>query len=242
MAGNVQVNISSLGDRAILMEFGSEIHYSHFSYITSLIHTLESKPFPGFIECSPSYTTVTVVYEPYAFLHSPSPFQEIKKILLEKMNQVTIDQQTQARNIVIPVCYGGERGPDLSAVASFHGISEEEVIRIHSSAYYQVYMLGFSPGFPYIGGLPREISTPRKSTPRLKIPSGSVGIGGEQTGIYPLETPGGWNIIGQTPLTLFQPEKMPPTLLQRGDQVTFVPITQEEFAKIQREEKFKWDL
>lgn len=242
MVDKKQINIYPLGDRAILIEFGTQIHDSYYSYITSLVHLLESQPFPGFIECIPSYTTVTIIYEPYAYLHSPSPFYEIKKFLLEKIDQLTIDSQNQTRHITIPVCYGGEWGPDLSYVATYHGISEEEVIHIHSNAYYQVYMLGFSPGFPYIGGMPKKISTPRKSTPRLKIPSGSVGIGGEQTGIYPLETPGGWNIIGQTPFILFQPKQMPPTLLQRGDQVTFVPITQEEFVKIQREEKLEWDF
>jgi len=242
MGEKEQINILPLGDRAILIELGSRIDQNLFSLITSLIQALESDPFPGFIECIPSYTTVTVLYEPYAYLQSPSPFLEIKKILQEKIAHLTIDLDKKPRHIKIPVCYGGRWGPDLSHVAAYHGISEEEVIRIHSSAYYQVYMLGFSPGFPYIGGLPKELATPRKSTPRLKIPSGSVGIGGDQTGIYPLETPGGWNIIGRTPLKLFQPEQMPPTLLARGDRVTFVPITEEEFVKIQREEKREWDL
>lgn len=242
MAVMDQVKINPLGDCAVVVEFGTQMNSALYPYITAFTDSIESSPIPGFIECIPSYTTVTLLYDPYAYLQYPSPFQEIKKILLKKIGQLTIDSQKKARHITIPVCYGGEWGPDLSDVAAYHGISEEEVIHIHSSAYYQVYMLGFSPGFPYIGGMPKEISTPRKSTPRLKIPPGSVGIGGEQTGIYPLETPGGWNIIGQTPITLFKPEHMPPTLLQRGDQITFIPITQEEFAKIQREEKLKWDF
>ena len=145
------------------------------------------------------------------------------------MNVPTVKKRT----IEIPVCYGGEFGPDLSVVAESNGLTEEEVIHIHSNGTYIVYMIGFAPGFPYIGGMPSEIATPRKSSPRLKIPSRSVGIAGSQTGIYPIETPGGWQLIGSTPLKLFSIHHNPPTLLQAGDHVRFKPISYEEYRYLE---------
>lgn len=131
----------------------------------------------------------------------------------------------------IPVCYGGELGPDLPEVAAAHGLSEEEVVEIHASADYLVYMLGFAPGFAYLGGLPKRIATPRRRTPRLSIPAGTVGIAGDQTGVYPIATPGGWQLIGRTPDPLFLPDAMPPALLRAGDIVRFRPISRAEFDR-----------
>ena len=127
----------------------------------------------------------------------------------------------------------GEYGPDLEEVAHYHGLQVEDVIRIHSETTYFVYMLGFTPGFPYLGGLSKELETPRKETPRLQISPGSVGIGGNQTGIYPLETPGGWNIIGRTPISLFNPEEEIPTYIQSGMYLRFIPITKEEYVSLE---------
>ena len=127
----------------------------------------------------------------------------------------------------------GEYGPDLEEVAHYHGLQVEDVIRIHSETTYFVYMLGFTPGFPYLGGLSKELETPRKETPRLQISPGSVGIGGNQTGIYPLETPGGWNIIGRTPITLFNPKEEIPTYIQSGMYLRFIPITKEEYVSLE---------
>jgi KipI family sensor histidine kinase inhibitor len=135
--------------------------------------------------------------------------------------------------VKIPTLYGGEMGPDLVFVAEHNGISIDEVIKIHSGAEYRVYMLGFSPGFPYLGGMPKSIETPRLSSPRTVIPAGSVGIAEKQTGIYPNASPGGWRLIGQTPIRLFDPETYPPALLRPGDQVQFVPIDQETFDSLQ---------
>lgn len=129
----------------------------------------------------------------------------------------------EARNIDIPVVYGGESGPDLAFVAEHAGISKRQVVECHAAETYIVYFIGFQPGFPYLGGLPEKISAPRRAEPRLRVPAGSVGIGGRQTGIYPLDTPGGWQIIGCTPLKLFNPATRPPTLLLPGDNVRFIP-------------------
>ena len=136
------------------------------------------------------------------------------------------------RLVEIPVCYGGDFGEDLGFVAAHGGLTEEEVIRIHSGRDYRIYMLGFLPGFPYLGGLDSRLFTPRLSTPRVKIPAGSVGIGGEQTGIYPLESPGGWQLIGRTPLTLFSPERGGALPYGPGDRIRFVPISPQEYARI----------
>ncbi|MDE3084544.1 MAG: 5-oxoprolinase subunit PxpB, partial [Verrucomicrobiota bacterium] len=137
------------------------------------------------------------------------------------------------REIILQVCYGGEFGPDLGEVATHAGIGESEVIALHSGARYRVHVVGFSPGFPYLAGLPVKLHTPRRTTPRTRVPAGSVGIGGAQTGVYPLATPGGWNLIGRTPLRLFRLEKEgEPTLLRPGDCVRFQPISAEEFAAI----------
>ena len=134
--------------------------------------------------------------------------------------------------IEIPVCYGGEFGPDLHDVAAHNHLKNEEVIELHSSANYLVYFLGFAPGFPYLGGMPREIAAPRLSTPRTQVLAGSVAIGGHQTGVYPVSSPGGWRIIGRTYLQLFVTARNPPTLLQMGDHVRFVPISRREFERL----------
>ena len=135
--------------------------------------------------------------------------------------------------IEIPTAYGGEFGPDLELVAQHNNLSAAEVVQIHSDTRYLIYMIGFMPGFPYLGGMSPRIATPRKTTPRLKLPAGSVGIAGNQTGIYPAESPGGWQIIGRTPLELFRPTREPPAILQAGDYLTFVSVTPEEFAVIE---------
>jgi inhibitor of KinA len=137
--------------------------------------------------------------------------------------------------VEIPVCYGGEFGADLDFVAKHANLTPGEVIEIHSAADYLVHMIGFAPGFPYLGGMSSKIAAPRRSSPRLKVPAGSVGIAGEQTGIYPLETPGGWQLIGRTPLALFRPEQDPPTLLQPGDIVRFRPITPQQFRELKEQ-------
>lgn len=234
-----QKNISfrPLGDSALVVQLGEGIDPAIHNQVKQLSILLENAPFNGFIEAVPSYNNLTIYYDPTAvYTFRPAQVKEsiyqivcnyISKLLLK------IDQslEADARLVEIPVMYGGQYGPDLEYVAAHNGLTTEEVIHIHSSTEYLVYMLGFAPGFPFMGGMDERLATPRKDSPRLSIPQGSVGIAGKQTGVYPLETPGGWQLIGQTPVELFLPDRFPPTLLQPGDKVRFVPITSEDFKR-----------
>ena len=141
------------------------------------------------------------------------------------------DELPPPRLVEIPVCYGGELGPDLDDVARQHQITAQDVIDLHSGAVYLVYMVGFMPGFAYMGGLPAQLATPRRATPRTAVPAGTVGIGGSQTGVYPLESPGGWNLIGRTPVKVFEIAREPATLLTTGDRARFVPISARDFER-----------
>lgn len=228
--------IRPLGDSALVVHLGDGISPTIHNKVKNLSYLLDSKPFPGFIESVPAYNSLTVYYNPVAVYFSivdnreKSPYKIVSALLEDLLNQLSIGEKVDQRVVEIPVAYGGEFGPDLEYVAAYHGISMDEVIQIHSSNNCLVYMIGFAPGFPFLGGMDERIATPRKDSPRLAIAPGSVGIAGKQTGIYPLETPGGWQIIGRTPLDLFLPSKTPPTLLQSGDKIRFFPITPEEFA------------
>jgi inhibitor of KinA len=160
-------------------------------------------------------------------------WDEVVSQLQHVLQDSSAKVMNSARVVEIPVCYGAQFANDLAHVAAAHGMTTDDVIRLHSGAEYTVRMIGFSPGFPYLAGLPNELITPRLKTPRLKVPSGSVAIGGRQTGIYSLETPGGWNIIGRTPVEMFRPDQHPPCFLNAGDQVRFVAISAEEFHERQ---------
>ena len=144
-------------------------------------------------------------------------------------------EASESRIFEIPVCYGGEYGPDLQNIADLAGLTPEEVIKIHSSEDYLIYMLGFLPGFSYLGGLDERIHTPRLANPRIRIPAGSVGIGGSQTGIYPLDSPGGWQLLGMTPVKTYDPGREVPILFEAGDYIRFVPVTEEEYLKIKKQ-------
>ena len=172
----------------------------------------------------PGYGSVLVTFDPLSLSYE----------LVEK-RAASVDledgNQPESRTIEVPVCYGGVFGPDLDDVASAANLAPEEVVRLHASADYLVYFLGFSAGFPYLGGMPDRIAAPRLPQPRTSVPAGSVGIAGRQTGIYPFSSPGGWRIIGRTPLSLFHPQADRPTLLEMGDRVGFVPIDEEEFER-----------
>jgi KipI family sensor histidine kinase inhibitor len=167
----------------------------------------------------PAYASLLIDFDPLATSHA-----ELERAAGELMAQAANAPLPEARMVEIPVTYGGEEGPDLEQVAALAGHTPDEVIGMHSSAEYTVYFLGFSPGFPYLGGMPEAIAVPRLETPRRKVPAGSVAIGGRQTGVYPMASPGGWRIIGRTTLRLFDPEADPPALLRMGDHVRFVPI------------------
>ncbi|HSU80226.1 MAG TPA: 5-oxoprolinase subunit PxpB [Candidatus Angelobacter sp.] len=229
------VDILPFGDQAISIRFGTTQSVQLHHVIQTFMVNLEQRPFDWMIEAVPAFTMVTVTYDPF-FIHSKvksthSPYEIVKSEIESRLKEIEWADvaQIESRTVHIPVCYGGEWGPDLGHVASVNGLSPEEVIRIHSEAVYLVHMIGFAPGFPYLGGLSKEISTPRRDSPRLVIPKGSVGIAGDQTGVYPLETPGGWQLIGRTPIDLFNSHSESPSLLKAGDHVRFVPITASEF-------------
>jgi inhibitor of KinA len=216
-----------LGDQAVLVEFGERISPEVHRDVLTFCRALEEAGLPGVSEWVPAYASVAVFYDPNVI-----GFAE----LAEKLDTLAGKgggEEEPRRVVTIPVVYGGEWGPDLEEVARLCGLSVIDVIRIHSEPLYRVYMLGFVPGFAYLGGMDERIAVPRLAVPRAKIPSGSVGIAGGQTGVYPLETPGGWRLIGRTPLSLFVPERNPPALLRAGDWVRFLPIAPEEWDKWQ---------
>jgi len=228
------MNISStypqfipMGDQCILVRFGDKISDSTNRCAVAYARMVSELSIPGIIEIVPSYTEVAVYYNALEVDYTQISEQ------LQKVD-IVVDQQDkiERRLIRIPVCYGGQFGPDIAHVSSCNGITEEELIRIHTSTVYPVYMLGFTPGFCYLGNMSKQIACPRKSTPRNRITAGSVGIAGEQTGIYPIESPGGWQLIGRTPVKLFDPNRQPSTLTAAGDAVEFYPISEEEFRAL----------
>lgn len=229
-------SIRPLGECAVIIEWSGKISEEIQRQVQAAARHIEDQPFAGLVECIPSYTTVSVHYEP-SKMRKPELFptagEYVCSMLGDLLSQWDVSSEGDSVIVDIPVCYGGEYGPDLEEVAALNRLTAAEVIRLHSEGRYLVYALGFAPGFPYIGGMDERISAPRKKTPRLNIPAGSVGIAGSQTGIYPIETPGGWQIIGRTPLALFQPERNPPTLLEGGCRLRFQPITEEEYRKLE---------
>ena len=224
------VKILPEGDSAILIEFPKVISPEINGKITSLAHLLKEQQIVGVMDMTPAFCSLLVHYDPRVITYGK---------LLNRVNKImklNLDTKAKTKKIYeIPVCYGGEYGPDLEFVAKNAGISVEEVIKIHSSKDYLIYMLGFLPGFSYLGGLDEKIHTPRLANPRIKIPAGSVGIGGAQTGIYPLESPGGWQLLGKTPVKTYNPDREIPILFEAGDYIRFVPVSQEEFEKIEKE-------
>lgn len=232
-AGEImEYTVHPLGDNAVLIELGNEISEDAHLKVQTLTAFLEKHPPDWMIEYIPAYTTVTIFYNPfeiYQFSDGELPFDFICSLIKPLMVEMGENKAMEARIVEIPVCYGGEFGPDLDYVAEHNGLTPDEVINIHSSGSYLVYMIGFAPGFPFIGGMSEQIAAPRRDTPRLKIPERTVGIAGMQTGIYPIETPGGWQLIGRTPVKLFRPMDESPTLLKAGDKIKFKPISLEEY-------------
>ena len=212
------------GDQALVVEFGQEISEELNRKVQILNQKITGRKIEGIVETVPTFRSLLVTYDPAVI-----GFQKLKQILEKIPADVDMSGDQGHHVVEIPVCYGGEFGEDLLDVAAHAGLSEEEVIRLHSEKEYNIYMLGFLPGFPYLGGLDPRLHTPRLANPRTKIPAGSVGIGGEQTGIYPLDSPGGWRLIGRTPLKLYDPDREEPFLYQAGDYIRFVPITREEY-------------
>jgi KipI family sensor histidine kinase inhibitor len=215
-----------MGDRGLLLEFGDEISAEVNEKVRRMALAIQAESIEGMIETVPTYRSLLVLYNPLIL-----PVDELKKRLIRLEEELKQTSFPDPKLTKIPVLYGGAYGPDLEGVARHLQISPEEVVRLHCSKPYFIYMIGFMPGFPYMGELPDTLITPRLKTPRLSVPAGSVAIAQKQTGIYPMESPGGWQIMGRTPIKLFDPEKDPPALLQMGDLVQFYPISEKEFKE-----------
>lgn len=232
------MEITPLGDSALLIRLAENFDDAPEDALSKVLAAkrgLEAAQIPGAIEITPAYTTVALFCDPVRAIEAGAPIenvfgwieQRIRKALSE-VNEMQPDR-IEASLVEIPVCYETEFALDLEDVARHAGIPWKEVIDLHCGAEYRVHCVGFTPGFPFLGGLPRKIAVPRRDVPRKEIPAGSVAIGGTQTGIYPIKSPGGWNVIGRTPLQLFDPKKNPPALLRAGDRVRFRSITRDEF-------------
>jgi inhibitor of KinA len=223
-----------LGENAVIIELGEDMNLDTQQNVQVITSYLEEHPFDWMIEYIPAFTTITIFYNPTNISHNIKgelPYHYVCNQIHHLLSGLTTGKQIESRVVEIPVCYGGEFGPDLETVAKINGLTKEEVIHIHSTGDYTVYMIGFAPGFPYLGGMSEKISAPRIESPRLKIPERTVGIAGTQTGIYPIETPGGWQLIGRTPLKLFRPKEESPSLLKAGDKIQFKPISYEEYLE-----------
>jgi inhibitor of KinA len=207
------------GDSALLIEFADEIDDAINDRVHALAHTLRAQNRPEILDLVPAYSSLLVCYD----LHRAS-YAEMRRFLQSAIDSLHTYTPPEPRLVEIPTHYGGELGPDLAFVAQHNGITEDLVIRLHTSIVYRVYFVGFAPGFAYLGSVPEQIAAPRLETPRTRIPAGSIGIAGRQTGIYPLEAPGGWRIIGHTALSLFDPNSDPPTLLRPGERARFVAL------------------
>jgi KipI family sensor histidine kinase inhibitor len=212
-------------DQSLLVYFGHQITLEAHEHVRRLLRLLELEPIAGVRNLHPAYCSVLVKFDALKLEHS-----NLEKILQQYLEPLETIALPKPRDIEIPVCYGGEHGPDLIDVSALHKMTPEQVIDLHSSTTYHVYFLGFVPGFAYLGELPEALVTPRLPTPRRHVPHGSVGIAGNQTGVYPFATPGGWRLLGRTPLSIFQPDHDELSLLSIGDRVRFTPISHQQFA------------
>ena len=215
-----------MGDRGLLLEFGDEISSETNEKVRRMALAIQAEAIKGIIETVPTYRSLLIIYDP--LILSIDDLRKRLEKLEDGLPQTPFPEPKLTR---IPVVYGDPYGPDLDFVAQYHHISHNEVIQLHSSKPYFIYMIGFMPGYPYMGELPDALITPRLKTPRLSVPAGSVAIAQKQTGIYPMESPGGWQIIGRTPIKIFDPKMEPPALLQMGDLVQFYPISEKEFEE-----------
>lgn len=215
------MTIRPSSDRSLLLSFGGEISLAAHREVARATRSLTGMR--GILNLHPAYNSVLVDFDPRLHTHAAA-----EALIRERLAAHSEDAAPEPRLIEIPMVYGGDAGPDLADVAHHTGLSEARVIELHSAAEYLVYFVGFATCFPYLGGLPPELATPRLPAPRTRIPAGSVAIGGAQAGVYPLASPGGWRIIGRTSLTLFDPALSPPPLLRMGDRVRFVPAANGE--------------
>jgi inhibitor of KinA len=219
------------GDRALLVEYGDGIDHVVNEKVRAMTALLKKNLPTGVEAVVPAYRSLSILYDPLAT--TPAGLAEILHALEADSGAVEI---AEAKVVPIPVCYGSEFGLDIGVVAEHTGLREDEIVAIHSSVDYPIYMIGFTPGFCYLGGLDRRLRTPRRKTPRTNLPAGSVGLAESQTGVYPVDSPGGWQIIGRTPLRLFAPARENPFLYEAGNRIRFVPITKAEFGRLREKE------
>lgn len=236
------VRFQVASDQALIVYFGppanksgaeapplqNQITIESHEQVRRLLRLAELEPIAGVRNLHPAYCSLLIKFDPLRLRHSE--LEEILPRYLARMEKVALPEP---RRVEIPVCYGGEYGPDLKDVAESHGLTPARAIELHTATDYIAYFLGFAPGFAYLGELPRALTTPRLATPRRSVPAGSVGIAGTQTGVYPIATPGGWRLLGRTPLKMFRPERSLMSLLAIGDRVRFVAISREQFAKLE---------
>lgn len=224
----------TLAEDALLLRFGERIDIRLNAEVLAAAARVQ-RELPQ-LECVPAYASLLLRFDPMAWSgESADPHQHVRDAVQAALSTPEVDHAATHEQ-VIPVCYGGAYGPDLDDVASHAGLSPETVIARHTAADYRVGMIGFAPGFPYLLGLDQALAMPRRSDPRQRVPAGSVAIGGEQTGIYPRELPGGWQLIGRTPLRMFDVIADSPSLLAPGDRVRFSAIDEEAFARLQAEQ------
>jgi KipI family sensor histidine kinase inhibitor len=215
-----------MGDRAVLVELGDDISPQINQKVRELYIGTKGRRIKGIKDLVPSYRSLMVVYDPLII-----SLDSLESQMNEIWNALDNARLPDPRTVEIPVVYGDKYGPDLEWIADYHKMTPQDVIRLHTQPTYQVYMIGFMPGYPYMGEVPDELVTPRRKTPRTHVPRGSVGIAQKQTGIYPVASPGGWQIIGRTPVRLFDPQGKPPSFLEMGDRVKFFVITEQEMLR-----------
>lgn len=230
-----EVTFSALGDNGMLIDFGNSIDDTKNRKVFHLFQKIKQKKFPFIIDVLPAYSSLAIFYNlkqvNNKFDNDTCCFENVKHQVEAILKEgLTISSDTSSKKIKIPVCYADEFALDINDISKAKNISVDDIIRIHTSKCYRVYMIGFLPGFPYMGEVDDRIAMPRRAVPRISVAAGSVGIAGLQTGIYPLESPGGWQIIGRTPYKLFDKEKAEPVLLHPGDEIEFYAITKDEFT------------
>lgn len=226
----MDVKIMPAGDAALVVEFGDIIDENVNAHVHALARKIEEQHIEGIMEVVPTFRSVLVQYD--VFVCSYSQIRDIVHSLADNLNVL---DKTAKKIVKIPCCYGARFGQDLSDMEKLTGLDRDEIIAIHSSTDYKIYMLGFLPGFVYLGGLDKRIEVPRLKTPRVKIRKGAVGIGGNQTGIYPMDSPGGWRLMGATPIDLYDENRETPILLAAGEYIRFVPISILDYYDIRQE-------
>ncbi len=224
-----ELSFLSCGDCAVTVEFSREINEKTNRKVRFLTDGIKKRNIRGVIDCVPTFRSVTIYYDPLYL-----SFSALRKKVCKIYEGFEEESQAGKRIFHIPVCYEEEYAPDMEDVCTITGLSPKEVIQIHSSVDYLIYMLGFLPGFPYLGGMDERITVPRLENPRTKIWEGSVGIGGNQTGIYPVVSPGGWRLIGRTPVTLYDIKRTKPILYEAGDYIRFYSIGKDEFEQMSK--------